>query len=150
MVTFWRRQPGSATLTAKTKINFAPRNGYRERLMKFWGLIFALLAFTGFGAAQSLNCNLQDYKSIDGIKVVASADSVELPWEGEAGAQLRAAFTLRDGQPVVKELAARKGDGEWIVLGKDLTPQFEVTTGRRRIASVELNNLKHYNLDTPE
>src|SRR5665213_2248176 len=118
--------------------------------MKFWGLIFALLAFTGFGAAQSLNCNLQDYKSIDGIKVVASADSVELTWEGEAGAQLRAAFTLRDGQPVVKELAARKGDGEWIVLGKELTPQFEVTTGRRRIDSVELNNLKHYNLDTPE
>ena len=117
--------------------------------MKFWGLIFALLAFTGFGAAQSLNCNLQDYKSIDGIKVVASADSVELTWEGEAGAQLRAAFTLRDGQPVVKELAARKGDGEWIVLGKDLTPQFEVTTGRRRIDSVELNNLKHYNLTLP-
>src|ERR1039457_2433239 len=118
--------------------------------MKFWGLIFALLAFTGFGAAQSLNCNLQDYKSIDGIKAIASTDSVELTWDGEAGTQLKAAFTLRDGQPVVKELAARKSDGEWVVLGKDLTPQFEVTTGRRRIDSVELNNLKHYNLDTPE
>jgi hypothetical protein len=118
--------------------------------MKFWGVICALFAFAGVGTAQSLNCNLQDYKSIDGVKAVASADSVELTWDGESGAQLKAAFTLRDGQPMVKELAARKGNGEWIALGKDLIPQFEVTTGRRRIDSVELNNLKHYNLDTPE
>ena len=28
------------------------------------------------------------------------------------------------------------------MLGKDLTPQFEVTTGKRRIDSVEMGNLK--------
>ncbi|HEY6847828.1 MAG TPA: hypothetical protein VI320_16715 [Terracidiphilus sp.] len=118
--------------------------------MKYLGAIFALFAFSGLGAAQSLNCNMQDYKSVDGIKVDSSADSVAFTWEGEAGSQLRASFGLRGGQPVVKELSARKGDGEWIPLGKDLTPQFEVTTGKRRIDSVEMANLKKYNLDTPE
>jgi hypothetical protein len=118
--------------------------------MKYLRAIFALFAFSGLGAAQSLNCNMQDYKSVDGIKVDSSADSVAFTWEGEAGSQLRASFGLRGGQPVVKELSARKGDGEWIPLGKDLTPQFEVTTGKRRIDSVEMANLKKYNLDTPE
>ncbi len=118
--------------------------------MKHWGAMFALFAFAGMGAAQSLNCNMQDYKSVDGIKVDASADSVAFTWDGETGSQLRASFGLRDGQPVVKELSARKGDGAWIPLGKDLIPQFEVTTGRRRIDSVEMANLKKYNLDTPE
>lgn len=118
--------------------------------MKYLGAIFALFALSGLGAAQSLNCNMQDYKSVDGIKVDSIADSVAFTWEGEAGSQLRASFGLRGGQPVVKELSARKDDGEWIPLGKDLTPQFEVTAGKRRIDSVEMANLKKYNLDTPE
>jgi hypothetical protein len=118
--------------------------------MKLWGVIFSLMALSGLGAAQSLNCNMQDYTSVDGVKVEAGGDSVGLTWEGEAGAQLRADFTLRDGQPLVQELSARKGDGRWIVLGKDLTPQFEVTTGRRRISATERNELKRYGMDTPE
>src|ERR1035437_9470630 len=37
-----------------------------------------------------------------------------------------------------------------IVLGKDLVPQFEVTTGRRRMSKTELDILKRLNQDTPE
>jgi hypothetical protein len=118
--------------------------------MKYWIGLLSLALFCRVGAAQALNCNMQDYKGIDGVKAEASRNSVELTWQGEAGALLRAQFTLRDGQPVVQELAARKGDGPWIVLGKDLTPQFEVTTGRRRISSVELDVLKKLHKDTPE
>ena len=88
---------------------------------------------SGMAAAQTATCDLHDYKSVDGIKVETSQNAVELSWTGEAGQQLRAQFTLRDGQPLVQELAARKG-GQWIVLGRDLTPEFEVTTGRRRIS----------------
>ncbi|MEI9979016.1 MAG: hypothetical protein WDN23_08430 [Edaphobacter sp.] len=117
--------------------------------MKLWGVLLGL-AFSGISVAQTLNCNMQDYKGIDGVKAEAVHNSVELSWDGEAGAQLRAQFTLRDGQPLVQELAARKGDGPWIVLGKNLTPQFEVTTGQRRISSVELDVLKKLHKDTPE
>jgi len=118
--------------------------------MKLWCMVLGLAVLSGTSAAQTLNCNMQDYKSIDGVKAEASRNFLKLTWQGEAGAQLRAQFTLRDGQPVVQELAAQKGDGPWIVLGKDLTPQFEVTTGRRRISSVELDVLKKLHQDTPE
>ena len=71
-------------------------------------------------------------------------------WPGEKGQLLRARFTLRDGQPLIEELAAQKAGGLWIVLGKNLTPEFEVTTGKRRISITELDILKNLNLDTPE
>jgi len=118
--------------------------------MKIWGVAFAWMVGTILGTAQTLHCNLQDYKSVDGIQVQTNKDSVEVTWSGEANSQLRASFALRDSQPIVQELSARKRSGQWIVLGKDLTPQFEVTTGRRRISETELSILKRYGKDTPK
>ena len=118
--------------------------------MKSWGIAIGLAMVAGVGSAQTLNCNMQEYKSVDGIKVTASNTGVELAWPGEKGQQLRARFMLRDGQPVIEELAAQKAGGAWIELGKDLTPDFEVTTGKQRISITERTILKNLNLDTPE
>jgi hypothetical protein len=112
-------------------------------------LTYAFL-ISGVARAQTLSCDLRDYHGGDGLKAEVGRDGVELNWEGEAGQQLRAQFTLRDGEPVVRELAARRTGGEWIVLGKDLTPDFEVTTGRRRISVTEMDILKQQHKDTPD
>ena len=108
--------------------------------MKLCAAMLGFALFASAGTAQSLSCNMQDYKSVDGINAVARGNGVELSWQGEQGQQLQARFTLRDGQPLIEELAARNSGGVWIVLGKDLTPQFEVTTGRRRISITELEH----------
>jgi hypothetical protein len=100
-------------------------------------------------AAQTASCSLQDWKGIAGVSVTANRDSVEVSWPGEQSQQNRARFALRNGQPVIAELAARKPGGAWIVLGKDLTPDFQVTTGRRRISTTELDILKHAATTTP-
>ncbi len=118
--------------------------------MKFRGLLLSLAMLTGVGSAQSLHCNLQDYKAMDGLQAEASESTLSMTWQGEGGQQLRARFTLRNSQPVVEELAARQDSGSWIVLGKELTPDFQVTTGRRRISGAQRNELKKLNLDTPE
>ncbi len=118
--------------------------------MRFVAALLGLAISAGVGSAQTFNCDLGDYKDVDGVKAEVSRGSVALTWQGEAGQELRAQFTLREGQPVVQELAARKSGGQWIVLGKDLTPQFEVTTGRRRISSTEMDILKAQHTDTPE
>jgi hypothetical protein len=101
-------------------------------------------------AAQTASCSLQDWKGIAGVSVTANRDSVEVSWPGEQSQQNRARFALRNGQPVIAELAARNSGGAWIVLGKDLTPDFQVTTGRRRISTTELDILKTLHNDTPE
>ena len=47
-----------------------------------------------------------------------------------------------------RQLAARSG-GAWDVLGKDLIPDFQVTTGRRRISSTQRKLLQSFGIDTP-
>jgi hypothetical protein len=118
--------------------------------MRPLAVVVCLGLFSVVSAAQTLNCSLSDYKKVDGIKVDLDRNSVALTWQGEGEQELRAQFTLRDGQPVVQELSARKKGAPWIVLGTDLTPQFEVTTGRRRISSTEMDILKQQHKDTPD
>jgi hypothetical protein len=111
-----------------------------------WGVALA----SGIASAQSVSCNLQNYKPDNGIKAEPSGNSLILTWPGESSDILRAKFTIRDGQPVVEELAARDSKGAWIILGKDLSPEFQVTTGRRRISGVQRSLLKAQGIDTPE
>ena len=123
--------------------------------MKNFAAVLGLGLFAVAGAAQGVNCNMQDYKAVDGVRAVADGKSVTLEWQGEGAQVLRAQFGLRDGQPVVEELAARKAGGAgaggaWVVLGKDLTPEFQVTTGRRRMSKTEKDILVRLGQDTPE
>ena len=109
------------------------------------------LAFLATAAsAQSPVCNTRNFKPVPGITTVVDAQGITLTWSGEHDQQLRARFALRNGQPVVAELAARTKSGPWISLAKDLAPQFEVTTGKRRMANTEMDILKKQNAVTPE
>jgi hypothetical protein len=118
--------------------------------MKAMAVVLGLGLFSGMGVAQGLNCNMRDYSSVNGIKAEAAGGAVTLTWQGEGGQELRARFGVRDGQPVVEELAARKAGGAWVVLGKELTPEFQVTTGRRRMSKTEDDILKRLHAETPE
>ncbi len=118
--------------------------------MKFCSIALGLSLAASAAAAQTLHCDMQGYKPVEGVKVTSMANSIELAWPGEKGELLRARFTLRDGQPLIEELAAEKSGGTWVVLGKNLTPDFQVTAGKRRISITELSILKHLGLDTPE
>lgn len=135
---------------AKANLIRRRRSGCGAAHITMCGALLGLVLSVGVGMAQTLNCNLRDYKSIEGVNVAANGDAVKLSWPGENGQQLRAEFTVRNGEPLIEELAARKAGGAWIVLGKNLRPQFEVTTGRRRISITESTILKNLHQDTPE
>lgn len=111
-------------------------------------LLAALVAATA--TAQAVHCGMSGYKPQPGLTATTTASGVEFTWTGEKGAELRARFALQAGQPAVEELAARKPGGAWIELGKNLAPEFQVTTGKRRMSTTELNILKKLNQDTPE
>src|SRR5689334_15316575 len=99
---------------------------------------------------QEMNCDLSGYKAQDGLKAQTHGGALELTWRGERQNELRAAFTLRGGQPVVQELAVRKTGGKWIVLGQNLTPEFEITSGIRRLSNQQMTPLKELGPLTPE
>ncbi len=118
--------------------------------MQLGRVVFALSFFSSFCAAQSFHCDLQGYKPIPGISVTSGNNGVEVTWPGERGEELRARFTLHNSQPIIAELAAEKTGGSWIELGKDLAPDFEVTTGKRRMSTTEKKILEDLHADTPE
>ena len=118
--------------------------------MKLREFALILVLFSGFVRAHAVSCDFSAYKAVDGVKAEAKGDAVVLSWQGEGGQQLRAQFSMGDGQPSIQELAARSNGGAWIVLGKDLTPDFQVTTGKRRISGGLVSLLKAANMDTPE
>ena len=112
-------------------------------------IAFSGLLLSAIAGAQTLNCNFQEYKSADGLKAEMRAGALELTWQGERGQTLRAILGVIGGQPVVRELAVRR-NGEWSVLGRDLTPEYQVTTGRRRISAQQEVPLRQLGMFTPE
>ena len=99
-----------------------------------------------FGATvarcQNFDCDLREYKAGQGLSASMTGGGLQLTWQGERGQTLRATFVVTGHQPVVRELAVRKGNGGWIVLAANLTPEFDVVTGHRRIARAQMSMLQ--------
>src|SRR5687767_858072 len=73
--------------------------------------------------AQSLNCDLSQYKAQPGLTAVMEQDALAVTWSGTNGSELRARYGITNGQPIVRELAIRKGGGQWAPLGQNLVPE---------------------------
>jgi hypothetical protein len=107
------------------------------------------LLLSAVAGAQTLDCSFQGYKALDGLRAGMRSGSLELTWRGERGQTLRATLGVDGGQPVVRELAVEK-NGKWAVLGRNLIPEYQVTTGRRRISAQQEAPLRQLGLYTPE
>ena len=115
--------------------------------MKLAAMLFAICAAA---AAQPLSCDLGGYHPLDGLHATVNQGFLELTWTGERQEQLRASLGLRDGQPLVHELAAVSA-GHWVSLGRDLSPEFQITSGRRRLSEQQMAPLRELGIAfTPE
>ena len=118
--------------------------------MKHLALLSSILC-AGLAAGQTLNCDLVQYKPQPGLRADVDKDLLRIAWQGEGGQELRAVLGIEKGQPLIRELAARKAGGAWIVLGRDLLPEFRVTSGRRRVSEQQLAPLRKLKIElTPE
>src|SRR5271157_184514 len=115
--------------------------------MKLAATLFAICAAA---AAQALPCDLAGYQPLEGLHAAVNQGFLELTWTGERQEQLRASLGLRDGQPLVHELTVLSA-GRWIVLGRDLSPEFQITSGRRRLSEQQMAPLRELGIAfTPE
>ena len=85
--------------------------------------------------AQSLNCDMSQYKAASGLTAAIEQGALAVTWNGSSGSELRARYGIDNGQPVVRELAVRKSGGQWAPLGQNLVPEFYVKSGVRRMTS---------------
>ena len=81
-------------------------------------------------AAAPLNCDLTQYKASTGLTTALEGNVLTVSWNGQGTSQLRARFAIDGGTPTIRDLSVRRGGGEWAMLGQNLTPEYQVTTGQ--------------------
>lgn len=103
-------------------------------------LVLALASGAAF--ADPLACDLAGYKAGDGLTAQMSGDTLTLTWQGDPGQEGRLTLAIDGGAPKIKDLSLRKAGGAWSSLVADVTPDFHVTTGLRRMSNQQLRPLK--------
>ncbi len=122
------------------------------RVNSMWVLGAAVVAVTGavsFGLhsrspvlADAVRCDLSQYKSMTGLTAAIDQDLLVVTWAGQGGTEVRARYGIDGGKPVVRDLAVRKSGGEWGVLGQNLSPEFRVVSGIRRLSTQQAQPLR--------
>lgn len=101
-------------------------------------------------AAPRLTCNLTQYKASTGLTTALEGDLLNVSWNGQGTSQLRARFAIDGGTPTIRDLSVRRGAGEWAMLGQNLTPEYQVTTGIRRMSNDQANAFSSLGLDVTQ
>ena len=92
-------------------------------------------------AAGSLTCDLTGYDAAPGRTAAVAGDALTLTWDGDQDQELRLRFTLNGGTPTIQELAVRRQGGAWAALATNVTPEFRVVVGRRRLEGSQVQAL---------
>ena len=103
---------------------------------------FALVA--SVASADPLNCVLTAYKAMPGLTATVAGQALAVTWDGDEGAELRLRFGIEGGTPTIQELAVRRKGGAWATLAGNVTPEFRVVSGRRRISEQQLGPLRSW------
>jgi len=78
-------------------------------------------------------CNLTAYKAAPGLTAAQDGGSLALTWEGDKGDELRLRLTINGGTPTIQDLSIRKKGGSFATVAANLTPEFRVVSGYRRL-----------------
>ncbi|RPI52411.1 MAG: hypothetical protein EHM55_16580, partial [Acidobacteria bacterium] len=97
-----------------------------------------------------LTCNLTQYKASPGLTSAVDGDLLTVSWNGQGTSQLRARFAIDNGTPTIRDLSVRRGAGEWAILGQNLTPEYQVATGIRRMSNDQANAFSSLGIDVTQ
>lgn len=97
--------------------------------------------------AHALACDLTEYRVHTGLTATTEQDVLVVSWAGQAGAELRLRFAVESGRPIIRDLAVRPHAGPWAVLGRDLTPEYRVTSGVRRMSEQQAEPLRQLGVE---
>jgi hypothetical protein len=92
--------------------------------------------------ADPLNCSLTGYQSTDGLSAAVASDVLAVTWIGDKDAELRLQFAIDRGTPTIRELAVRPAGGMWRALVTNVTPEFRVVSGIRRVTQQQTEPLE--------
>jgi len=92
--------------------------------------------------ADSLTCDLSGYKAVPDLTATVAANALTVAWSGDRNQELRMRFGVAAGTPTIEELAVRRRGGAWNVLASNVTPDFRVVSGLRRMSNQQMAPLR--------
>ena len=104
-------------------------------------LMIAILNVTTPIQADSINCDLSAYQAQPGLTATVADETLTVTWEGDRNNELRIRFRIDQGTPTIHELAVRPASGSWRVLATELTPEFCIVSGLRRVTQQQTEPL---------
>jgi hypothetical protein len=106
--------------------------------MRMRSLAIALIFVASAASADPLNCSVTGYRPMQGLTAAVEDDALAVTWEGDHLAQLRLRFGIDRGTPTIRELAIRRKGGQWSTVATNVTPEFRVVSGVRRVTAQQL------------
>src|SRR5215467_6821603 len=113
-----------------------------EATMKIPATTLAVLLFAAAASADPLTCDLSAYKASSDLTATVANAALTVAWPGDRGQELRLRFAIISGTPTIEELAVRKRGGAWNVLAANVTPDFRVVSGLRRMSNQQMAPLR--------
>ncbi len=103
-------------------------------------------------APGDINCNLSAYKAASGLTAAVAGDALAVAWDGDKNQEMRLRFAINGGTPTIQELAVRRKGGAWGVVAANVTPEYRVASGRRRMDGEAAEGLRENGITeiTPE
>ena len=106
----------------------------------------------GAQTASALTCDMSGYTRRVETTARLSGDVLAVEWAGTAGERVSLRLAIRDGAPVVDELALMPDRGsEWVTVARGLGVEYRIVEGLRRISNQQLAPLRDLGVEiTPE
>lgn len=101
----------------------------------------ALIASGGTASADPLACTVSGYKPLPGMTASVADSALTVTWDGERTQEVRLRFAIEGGAPLIRELAVHRKGTPWAVLAANVTPEFRVVAGMRRMSNQQLQPL---------
>jgi len=90
----------------------------------------------------ALTCDLRDYRAQPGLTATNAENELVVTWRGASDQELRVRYAIDAGQPLIRDLSARKTNRAWTTLGENLIAEYRVVTGVRRMSTQQADPLR--------
>ena len=109
------------------------------------------LAVASTLSADPMTCNVSAYKAAPGLTAAVADNQLTVTWAGDRSQELRLRLGIASATPTILDLSIRRGGAEWRSLVANVTPDFRVVSGLRRMSNQQMAPLRGLGVElTPE
>ena len=120
-------------------------------LLKFLAPFPVIFSASAACWSAPIKCDLSEYNARPGLTASVRGEVLLVAWKGANGSELRTDFALNNFSPTIRDIAVRVGTAKWMTLGQNLTPEYRVTSGLRRMSEQQAAPLRALGVEiTPE